>query len=321
MLSGKLPFRADTAWEWATQHMTQPPIPLESLAEGGRIPPAMRNAISRALAKAPAERFQSAQAFIAAFGGKAGTGPQAAVAPAAAAGRQKTEIGTPLDVAAAFGGPGGTGTPLPAQQGYTPAAGNLAYPTPVAAIPQAPPRQSGGGSRGVLLGVAGVIGIASVVAIALAVRGSSGGGSKEVVFDNSTAPVPSTTLSATPVGTSAGNEPAPAGSSDVPALNNGAANARPAPQPGPHTGPAPSPTHNEPGPGPHPTPQTQPVTPTPTPTPQPQPTPQAQPQPTPAPAATYDGPECRKARTLKALGHPKEAQVWALSCTAKGGVP
>ena len=39
MLTGKLPFEADTAWEWATQHMTQPPIPIESLAEGMRAPP------------------------------------------------------------------------------------------------------------------------------------------------------------------------------------------------------------------------------------------------------------------------------------------
>src|ERR1700733_9221850 len=44
MLSGKLPFQADTAWEWATQHMTQPPIPMESLAEGLRAPEAMRGA-------------------------------------------------------------------------------------------------------------------------------------------------------------------------------------------------------------------------------------------------------------------------------------
>src|SRR5579871_6362703 len=29
MLTGKLPFKADTAWEWATQHMTQNPIPIE----------------------------------------------------------------------------------------------------------------------------------------------------------------------------------------------------------------------------------------------------------------------------------------------------
>jgi tRNA A-37 threonylcarbamoyl transferase component Bud32 len=314
MLTGKLPFKADTAWEWATQHMTQPPIPIESLAEGGRVPLAMRNAIARALAKAPADRFQTAQAFIAAFGGKADTGPHAA-SPALAGGlRQKTEIGTPLDVAAAFGG-SSPGTPVP-HQGYTPAAGNLAYPTP-AAIPQAPPRQSGGSGRGVLLAVAGVIGLASIVAIALAVKGSSGGGTKEVVFDNSAPPAPSTTLSASPVGSTAGNEPAPADSSasQVPALNNGTGNAHPAPQPAPRPGPGPAPTHNEPSPAPHPT---QPVTPT----PQPQPAPQPQPQPLPTPpAATYDGPECRKARTLRALGHPREAQAWALSCTAKGGTP
>jgi tRNA A-37 threonylcarbamoyl transferase component Bud32 len=316
MLTGKLPFKADTAWEWATQHMTQPPIPIESLAEGGRVPLAMRNAIARALAKAPADRFQTAQALIAAFSGKAEPGSHTA-AHAAALGRQKTEIGTPLDVAAAFGG-ARPGTPVP-HQGYTPAAGNLAFPTP-AAIPQAPPRQSGGGGRGVLLAVAGVIGLASIVAIALAVKGTSGGGTKEVVFDNSAAPAPSTTLSATPVGSAAGNEPAPADSSasEVPALNNGTGNPRPAPQPAPHAGPGPAPVHNEPSPAPHPTPQTQPVAPA----PQPQPTPQAQPQPLPTPpAATYDGPECRKARTLRALGHPREAQAWALSCTAKGGNP
>ena len=320
MLTGKLPFKADTAWEWATQHMTQPPIPIESLAEGGRVPLAMRNAIARALAKAPVDRFQTAQAFIAAFSGKADPGARAGAAPAAAAGRQKTENATPLDVAAAFGAGGGgaAGAPgapvLTPQAGYTPAAGNLAYPTP-AAIPQAPPRPSGGGGRGILLAVAGVVGLASIVAIALAVKGTGGGGTKEVVFDNAVPPAPSTTLSATPVGSGAGTETAPADSSasEVPALNNGTGAS---PRPAPHPGPGLTPAHNEPGPAPHPTPQT-PIAPT----PQPQPTPPPQPQPPPMPAATYDGPECRKARTLKALGHPREAQAWALSCTAKGGIP
>src|SRR5258708_8486398 len=45
MLTGKLPFQANTAWEWATQHMTQTPIPIESLAGGLRAPEAMRSAI------------------------------------------------------------------------------------------------------------------------------------------------------------------------------------------------------------------------------------------------------------------------------------
>jgi len=69
MLTGRLPFQANTAWEWATQHMTQAPIPIESLAEGLRAPEAMRQAIHRALAKAPEERFESVAEFVDAFTG------------------------------------------------------------------------------------------------------------------------------------------------------------------------------------------------------------------------------------------------------------
>src|SRR5580692_1576007 len=67
MLSGRLPFQAETAWEWATQHMTQPPIPIESLAEGMRAPESMRAALRKALAKSPDERFQTVSEFIDAF--------------------------------------------------------------------------------------------------------------------------------------------------------------------------------------------------------------------------------------------------------------
>src|SRR5215472_3389089 len=64
MLTGKLPFKADTAWEWASQHMTANPIPIESLAAGMRAPQPMRDAIRRALAKAPNDRFQTVKEFI-----------------------------------------------------------------------------------------------------------------------------------------------------------------------------------------------------------------------------------------------------------------
>jgi serine/threonine protein kinase len=296
MLTGKLPFKADTAWEWAAQHMTQAPIPIESLAEAARIPVTMQNAVARALAKSPDDRFQSARAFIDGFSGKTTDGPQPA--PALGVQKQKTEIGTPLDVAAAFGG----GAPAAASpgQGYTPAAGNLSFPTH-AAIPQAPSRESSRGGRTVLLASAGVIGLASVVAIALAVRGSSSGAPKEVVFDNSSAPAPSTSVSAAPV---PGNTGAPS-ASDIPPLASAGAK----PHPAPHAGPAPGPSHNEPLPA---TPSLHP--------PEPIPVPPA-PQPQPAPQAIYDGPECQKARTLRALGHPKEARPWALACIARGGTP
>jgi len=77
MLTGKLPFKANTAWEWAAQHLTSPPIPIESLAEGRRVPPSMREAIRRALAKSPEERFQTVRSFMEGFSGS-GAGPDRA---------------------------------------------------------------------------------------------------------------------------------------------------------------------------------------------------------------------------------------------------
>jgi hypothetical protein len=164
-----------------------------------------------------------------------------------------------------------------------------------------------------LLGVAGVIALASVVAIVFAVKGTSGG-NKDVVFDNGSNVAPAPETSIAPAGTgSAATSAAPADSSggDVPPLNGGAT-----PHPAPHANPGPSPV---PGPSPAP-PHT-----TPTPTTPPQPTlttppPVPTPAPTPAPGR-YDGPECQKARTLKAIGHPKEALVWAQRCLAAGGAP
>jgi hypothetical protein len=79
---------------------------------------------------------------------------------------------------------------------YTPAGGNVAYPTPAAAIPGAPPRAGGGGGgRAVLLVVAGLIGVASVVAIVFALHGSSGG--SPVKFDTPANPPPTATAATT----------------------------------------------------------------------------------------------------------------------------
>ncbi len=300
MLSGKLPFKADTAWEWATQHMTQPPIPIETLPEASRATEAMRGALRKALAKSPDDRFQTVREFFDAFAGTAAVPGVAASGPA----RQKTEVGTPLDVGAAFGaptpmGPMG-GMPGAAAQGYTPVGGNVAFPTP-AGIPQPPPRDAGGGgNRKTLLIAAGLIGVVSVVAIAFAVKGTSGGGTKDVTFDNSNSqPAPETSIVATAAASAATAPPAETGTpgGDIPPLNGG--NPHPAPHGNPGPGPGPTPPHNGPAP-----------TPPPTPPPSPSPTP---------PPSKYDGPECQKARTLKALGHPKEAQGWALQCIAKGG--
>jgi hypothetical protein len=301
MLSGKLPFKADTAWEWATQHMTQAPVPIESLPEGSRTTEAMRAALRKALAKSPDDRFQTVREFIDAFSGSSVAPAVTAPLGAAAPGRQKTEVGTPLDVGAAFAQPPMGGMPGAPAVGYTPVGGNVAFPTP-AGIPQPPPRDAGGGNRKPLLVAAGLIGVASIVAIVFAVRGS--GGNKDVTFDpGNTQVAPATSLVAASTASGGSTPPVDTGSpgGDIPPLNGGTT-PRPAPPHGnPNPGPGPGPAPPHPGPGP-----------TPTPTPTTPPTP---------PPAKFDGPECQKARTLKALGHPKEAQTWALACIAKGGNP
>ncbi len=233
MLTGKLPFKADTAWEWATQHMTQNPIPIESLAEGMRAPEPMRAAIRKALAKSPDDRFQTVSEFEAAFAGGAiaapiGTGT-AAVPAVSSGGRQKTEMGAPIDAAAAFGAGGGSGGmmgmgPGPAAPAYTPAAGNMSMPTP-AGIPQPPPRGGGGSdgggksNKGLILGIAGVIGVASVVAIVFAVKGGSSAPAAPFPSGTFTNSDPMTVLSgAAPTDTT----PAPVTSGgEVPPLNGG----------------------------------------------------------------------------------------------------
>ncbi len=119
MLTGKLPWEANTAWEWASKHMTEPPIAIERQPLGAHVPEGMRQAIQRALAKNKDERFANVREFfnafsasgpapaVAAAGGHAGgtamlgasggmPGPQSGpVSDGGASPRVKTEMGTP----------------------------------------------------------------------------------------------------------------------------------------------------------------------------------------------------------------------------------
>ena len=64
MLTGRLPFEADTPWAWATQHLTAQPFPFEVTAVGANVPPKMRAAILRGLEKDRNKRQTSVKQFF-----------------------------------------------------------------------------------------------------------------------------------------------------------------------------------------------------------------------------------------------------------------
>jgi eukaryotic-like serine/threonine-protein kinase len=64
MLTGRLPFQAETAWQWATEHMTAQPYPIEQTPHGADIPRAMREVVLRSLAKRPEDRPKTAGEFV-----------------------------------------------------------------------------------------------------------------------------------------------------------------------------------------------------------------------------------------------------------------
>jgi serine/threonine-protein kinase len=134
MLTGKLPWEANTAWEWASRHMTEPPRPLETQPLGPHVPERMRNAIARALAKAKEERFSNVREFFDAFAGHgAGAGaphtavisPQAGAPVSAGAGvRAKTEMAAPAAITPPYGAMSGmpsNGSPVSAGPAIVPA--------------------------------------------------------------------------------------------------------------------------------------------------------------------------------------------------------
>jgi tRNA A-37 threonylcarbamoyl transferase component Bud32 len=144
MLTGQLPFQADTAWQWATHHMTSPPRSFDDTPGGGRIPEALRRTVLKALSKEPADRQSSAgqlyTEFVASVGNVTSLAPKAPVAVAS-----KTEAmpqATPLAMAPTEG------------MAVSPAVPAIASP-PVA-LPPAPPREQTSQNRGLIYGLSGV---------------------------------------------------------------------------------------------------------------------------------------------------------------------
>jgi serine/threonine-protein kinase len=162
MLVGKYPFEANTAWEWASKHMTEAPRPIETQALGQHVPERMRNAIKRALEKNKDDRFASVKDFYEAITGVGGLPANtyvmnqapaheqgAAPAGGGPAPRVKTEMGAP---AMDGGPPAGAMTPAPYMAPAPAAAPPIAGP---AVVPQGPahaPAKKGG--NGLVIGLA-----------------------------------------------------------------------------------------------------------------------------------------------------------------------
>ncbi len=63
LLTGRFPIAGEDASSWVAGHLFRPPLDFAESDPEGRIPEIVRGAVSKALAKAPTERFASAESF------------------------------------------------------------------------------------------------------------------------------------------------------------------------------------------------------------------------------------------------------------------
>jgi serine/threonine-protein kinase len=293
MLSGKLPWEANTAWEWASKHMTEPPTPLENQPLGPHVPEKMRNAIARALAKNKDERFASVTEFFQAFshGNGSGTavlGPGApAVEPPIASGgppRAKTEMAQP----AMMGGPpGDMATPPPYAQPIS-----NPNPVPVAVPPPPAQQQRSGGGSGLIIGLV-------VLAVLLL-----GGGGVAALMMRKPKPVAVTEPTSVPTATTTASESSSVATTDTPPDSTNVA-----PLGGTSTSVVPKTSSG--GVAPKADAGAKPI-PTPTPSTTPTPTPKGDP---PQAAAI-----CARARNARAHNNPIAPRLEE-QCRAAGGTP
>jgi serine/threonine-protein kinase len=177
MLTGRLPFDADTPWQWMTAHMTAQPFPFETIPAAANVPLKMRQAVHRALAKEKEQRPSTARDFyedltigtqrmsVLGLGGAGAAGAAAMVASsgtamlpamsAPSANRPgQTQIGEPLfpDGVA----PGGAGKTMMGGETLPSPVGAYAPVVAAAPAPQASPARSSGPSLA-LIGTIGFL--------------------------------------------------------------------------------------------------------------------------------------------------------------------
>jgi serine/threonine-protein kinase len=165
LLTGKLPFHSDSQYSLMTAHLNEVPTPPITLRDD--LPASLNEIIMMAMAKDPAERFQSADAFRAAL-------KTVPVSPLPAADTTLTPTPKPGATPKPSSATTLVETPLPprvstvAARSRTPAPVSTPAPAaPAAAAPQVPPpaaaRPSGAG-RGVWLALGAVIGVGVLIA-------------------------------------------------------------------------------------------------------------------------------------------------------------
>ena len=164
LLTGKLPFEADTPWQWATQHMTAQPIAFEVSAPAKNIPETMRRAILRGLSKDREQRPSTARAFFA----ELSDGSRMTV-EASAAETEAARTGTAsMEAAPAFV----SGSSHVAPGGHAPS------PTPMAVAAAAHVRPGptrgggGGGGKGLVIGLVSLGAVLLGAILILVVRAS-----------------------------------------------------------------------------------------------------------------------------------------------------
>jgi serine/threonine protein kinase len=156
MLTGKLPFDANTPWEWATKHMMAQPFPFEDMPTTSDIPGKMKNAIFRALAKKPEDRQESVKAFFEELRSSGGGDPArlsmvSSPATSSDVGRVQsgTQLGMPLHDLSAMNTPPPVVPRIP----------------PVVPQPPPPPAPSTASpNKGMIYGLMGVVGLVVLVA-------------------------------------------------------------------------------------------------------------------------------------------------------------
>jgi len=200
MLTGQLPFQADTPWQWATHHMTSQPRSFDELPGGSRLPEGVRRAVLKSLAKEPSERQAGAGQFQSEFvAGLTSTGTEA---PRAVSAHGRTEAMP--ETAVPFGIAATRAMPEASSFGGH----KVAIPTPpgAVALPPAPPREQSGGGRGLIYGLGGA---AALLGIAVAVAALSNRSSTPDAAPIDLQPIAERPAGSTDVPASAGNSAEP----------------------------------------------------------------------------------------------------------------